>query len=191
MQHKSSVNLIFEAAVVKRLHRTGWQILGDNEESVGEHSFMTSVIAYVLAKSVNEKVNLEKILVMSLFHDFHEGRTGDVDKMAALYVKRDTARANRDIFAENDTSLFTVINEYEEKGTLEAKIVYEANILALLVELKQLVEKGNTNAREWLTSNSTRLRLPEAKRLADEIVNGNSQDWWKDLRTVLRQEYTK
>ncbi len=42
---KKITNLIYEAAVVKRLLRTGWQIFGDNEEGVGEHSFMTAAIA--------------------------------------------------------------------------------------------------------------------------------------------------
>jgi 5'-deoxynucleotidase YfbR-like HD superfamily hydrolase len=57
---KKIVNLIYEAAVVKRLKRTGWQILGDNEESLGEHIFMTAVIAYLLGKEL--RVNLEKVV---------------------------------------------------------------------------------------------------------------------------------
>ena len=77
---KKLVNLIYEAAVVKRILRTGWQRLGDNTENVGEHSFMTGVIAYFLAKMINDRkdprrtVNLERVMVMSIFHDFHEGR---------------------------------------------------------------------------------------------------------------------
>jgi putative hydrolases of HD superfamily len=190
MTRNSSVDLIFEAAVVKRLKRTGWQILGDNDESVGEHSFMTAVIAYFLAKTVKENVNLEKILVMSIFHDFHEARTGDIDKIATFYLTRDTEKANRDIFS-HDNILLKHVEEYEEKQTLEAKIVYEANILALLVEVKLLVEKGNGNAVEWLTENAQRLRLPESVALARQIMAGNSQDWWKDIRRELKREFRK
>jgi putative hydrolases of HD superfamily len=191
MNVKSSINLIFEAAVVKRLERTGWQILGDNRESVGEHTFMTSVIAYLIAKSVPEKVNLEKILIMSLFHDFHESRIGDVDKIALDYITRDTQKANRDIFSKIDASLLASLDEYESKDTLEAKIVYEANILAVLVELKQLVEKGNINAKEWLTGNAKRLHLVISIDFAEELLNSNSQDWWGEIREKLRQNFSK
>ena len=57
----STIDFLFEAAALKRLKRTGWQILGGgNTESVAEHSFMVAVIAYVMAAGSN--LNLEKIL---------------------------------------------------------------------------------------------------------------------------------
>jgi putative hydrolase of HD superfamily len=187
------VNLIYEAAVVKRLKRTGWQILGDNEESIGEHSFMTAVIVLFLAKEVkNDKpVNIEKVLTMSILHDFHEARTGDVDKIATFYITRDERKANRDIFQSVDLGIVTTLDEYEQKNSLEAKIVYEANIIALLVELKILVEKGNVHAQEWLMEDAKRLRLSQSKQLAQTIITTDSHDWWKDIRNKLREEFSK
>jgi 5'-deoxynucleotidase YfbR-like HD superfamily hydrolase len=94
MEQKQRTHLIFEAANVKRMLRTGWQRLGDNVEGVGEHSFMTAVISYFLARQINEgkdpkrSVSMEKIMIMSIFHDFHEGRTGEMDKMAKRYMTR-------------------------------------------------------------------------------------------------------
>jgi putative hydrolases of HD superfamily len=188
-----SINLIFEAATVKRIQRTGWQILGDNRETLGEHTFMTAVIAYLLAREIgtSETLNMEKILLMSLFHDFHEARTGDIDKLSTFYVKRDTQKANDDIFADRDIALLSVVNEYEDKQSPEAKIVYEANILALLVELKQLLEKGNANAQEWLTENTKRLRLPKARQFAQGIQKTNSQSWWKEFKVMLTEQFEK
>ncbi len=186
---KSITNLVFEAAVVKRMQRTGWQILGDNEEGVGEHTFMTAVIAYFLAKQL--KANIEKVLTMAVFHDFHEARTGDLDKIASFYMTRDQDKANRDIFASIDDELLATLTTYEEKETLEAKIVYEANVIAFLVELKLLLEKGNTHAKEWIDGNLARLRLPEAVALAKDLANTDSHDWWKSLRTTLHEEFSK
>ena len=187
------VNLIFEAAVVKRLKRTGWQILGDNEETVGEHSFMTAVISLFLAKEIKKvkPINVEKVLIMSILHDFHEARTGDVDKIATLYIKRDEAKANRDIFQSVDPGIIVMLEEYEQKGSLEAKIVFEANVIALLVELKQLEEKGNTHVREWLDGNMIRLRLPESKQLAQTIITTDSHDWWKEIRKQLHRSFSQ
>ena len=186
---KSITNLVFEAAVVKRMQRTGWQLLGGNEEGVGEHTFMTAVIAYFLAKPLN--ANLETVLTMAVFHDFHEARTGDLDKIAKFYMTRDQDKANRDIFKGIDDELLAMLEKYEKKESLEARIVYEANIVAFLVELKLLEEKGNTHAREWLDGNVSRLRIPEAVILAKDLARTDSHDWWKNLRATLHEEFLK
>ncbi len=186
---KKITNLIYEAAVVKRLLRTGWQIFGDNEEGVGEHSFMTAVIAYFLARETS--ANMEKVLIMSIFHDFHEARTGEQDKIAKFYTKRDQDKANEHIFEQVDRDLLAMLNEYEEKESLEAKVVYEANVIAFSVEVKLLLEKGNTHAKEWLLANNTRLRLPQSIALAQELTNTDSQNWWKSIRETIQEEFAK
>lgn len=194
---KSITNLVYEAAVVKRMQRTGWQILGDNEEGVGEHTFMTCVIAYFLAKELKANpstklgINLETVLTMAVFHDFHEARTGDLDKIATFYMTRDQDKANRDIFAGVDDQLLHLLDEFEKKETLEARVAYEANVIAFLVELKLLEEKGNTHAREWLDGNITRLRLPEAIALAKDLASTDSHDWWKNLRATLHEKFSQ
>lgn len=194
---KKLTNLIYEAANVKRMLRTGWQRLGDNEEGVGEHSFMTAVIAYLLAKQINAQevkdrsVSMEKILLMSIFHDFHEGRTGEMDKVAKLYMTRHEDKANIDIFSGVDDELLTLLNEYEAKQTLEALVVYEANVIAFGVECKILMERGNTHAKEWMDANSLRVRLPESVELMTLLSKTDSQDWWKDIRATIHEEFAK
>ena len=197
MNTKSITNIIFEAGIVKKLHRVGFQVLGNGEEPLGEHIFTTSVIAFFLAKELNtsissvqaQKVNMEKVLTMSIFHDFHEARTGDVHKLQSLYVTRDTKKANDDIFKDIDSELLKNLEEYEEKKTLEAQIVYEANIIALLLALKPLSERGDPHATEWIEWNAKRLRLPAAITLAQQMISGNSQDWWKKERDMLHEKY--
>jgi len=194
---KRLTHLIYEAANVKRMLRTGWQRLGDNEEGVGEHSFMTAVIAYFLAKEINasdnpeRKVSMEKVLIMSIFHDFHEGRTGEMDKMAKRYMTRHEDKANTDIFQGMDDALLAMLNEYEEKQTLEAQIVYEANVIAFGVECRILMEKGNSHAKEWMDANSLRVRLPESVALMRALADTDSQDWWKDIRDAIHEEFAK
>ncbi len=188
-QLKDITNLVFEAAAVKRMRRTGWMILGDNDEGVGEHSFMTCVIAYFLARQLN--ANMETVLVMSIFHDFHEARTGDLDKIAKFYMTRDQDKANRDIFQGIDDELLKTLDTYEEKETLEARIVFEANVIAFAVELKLLIEKGNVHAQEWLDANTKRLRIPEAVALAQNLSTVSSQDWWGAIRKTLHEEFAR
>lgn len=197
MTIEAMVNLVYEAAVVKRLKRTGWQIMGDNEEGVGEHTFMTCVIAYLLAKQINtnperqEKPNMETVMLMSVFHDFHEARTGELDKIAKLYTMRDEGKANQHIFSGVDDELLATLEAYEEKQSIEARVVYEANVIAFSVEVKLLLEKGNVHAADWLKSNDSRLRLPESIALAEKLAASDSHVWWKDLREVIRDEFTR
>ncbi len=194
---KQLTNLIYEAANVKRMLRTGWQRLGDNEEGVGEHSFMTAVIAYLLARQINaagdtsRQASMEKIFIMSIFHDFHEGRTGEMDKMAKRYMTRHEDIANEDIFKGVDDELLVLLNEYEAKQSLEALIVYEANIIAFGVECRILMEKGNTHAKEWMDANSKRVRLPESVTLMTSLAATDSQDWWKSIREEIHEEFAK
>jgi len=190
MKQKDLTNLIYEAANVKRMLRTGWQRLGDNEEGVGEHSFMTSVIAYLLAREI-QNVSMEKVLLMSIFHDFHEGRTGEMDKVAKLYMTRHEDKANQDIFNGVDDELLALLTEYETRKTLEAQVVYEANVIAFGVECKILMEKGNTHAKEWMDANSKRVRLPESVALMTALAATDSQDWWKDIRDAIHEEFAK
>lgn len=194
---KRLTNLIYEAANVKRMLRTGWQRLGDNEEGVGEHSFMTAVIAYLLAREINaagdtaRSVSMEKIMLMSIFHDFHEGRTGEMDKVAKLYMTRHEDKANEDIFKGVDDGLLTLLGEYEARKTLDAQVVYEANVIAFGVECKILMERGNTHAKEWMDANSKRVRLPESIELMTTLAATDSQDWWKDIREAIHEEFAK
>lgn len=189
MKQTQLTNLVYEAATVKRMLRTGWQILGDNEENVGEHTFMTCVIAYFLAKQL--KVNMETVLVMSVFHDFHEARTGELDKLAKIYTSRDEGKANKHIFFDVDDELLSLLTTYEEKKTIEAQIAYEANVIAFSVEVRLLMEKGNIHAKEWMEANNSRLRLPESIALAADLAETDSQNWWKSIRQTIHEEFAK
>ena len=197
MNKQQRTNLVYEAANVKRMLRTGWQRLGDNEEGVGEHSFMTAVIAYFLARQINDArdpkrtVSMEKIMLMSIFHDFHESRTGEMDKMAKRYMTRHEDKANQDIFKGVDDELLALLNEYEAKQTLEAQVVYEANVIAFNVECRILMENGNTHAKEWMDANALRVRLPESTTLMTSLANTDSQDLWKHIREEIHEEFAK
>jgi putative hydrolase of HD superfamily len=186
---RKETNFLFEACALKRLKRTGWQILGGgNQESIAEHSYIVAVISFVLVKELN--ANLEKALVMALFHDFSEGRTGDVYKLADLYITVDEKKADNDAFS-HDIRLNNIINEYKEKKSIESQIVHDADNLALILELKALMENGNCNAKEWFEANKDRLELKESKQLFEEIRNSDTQNWWKKEREKIHKAYKK
>ncbi len=188
MKNKIS-DFIFEASALKSLQRTGWQILGGNEESIAEHSFMAAVIAYTLAAQIG--ADKEKAALMALFHDLGEARTGDVYKLADLYVSADNVKATKDALAKLPDSgiMEKLFSEYEEEKTLESKIVHDADTLALVVELKKMMENGNENAKEWFGANYKCLHLDISKEVFKDIEKGNSQDWWKKEREKIHGSF--
>jgi len=146
---------------------------------------MVAVIAYVMA--VGRNLNLEKILMIALFHDFEETRTGDVYKLADLYTDSNKGKAIRDAFSNlpQSAKITGLLEEYVQGKSWEAKLVKDADTIALCVELKVLIESGNQNAGEWLKANLESLKTETAQELGKALVKSNSQNWWKKQRKTL------
>lgn len=67
--------------------RSGYKFLGSGQEPVAEHSHRTTVIGYVLAKKTG--ADAARTVMLCLFHDLPEARTGDFNYVNRLY---DTSR---------------------------------------------------------------------------------------------------
>jgi len=160
--------------------------LGTGNESVAEHSFRVAVIGYLLAKN-EPKADIQKVVLMSLFHDFHEARTGDHNYVNKRYVTVNEDKAVNDLaqklpFGQDIVSL---IDEFNSRETLEAKLSQDADQLDFILELKRQQDLGNKSAAEWLRYSLKRLITDFAKKLADEIVTTDSCDWWFEKKEEL------
>jgi len=176
---KNIVNFLFEIGILKKTPRSGYQFLGTGNESVAEHSFRVAVIAYLLAKN-EPKADMQKVVLMSLFHDFHEARTGDHNYVNKRYVTVNENKAVNDLalnlsFGQEIVSL---IDEFNSRKTLEAQLSQDADQLDFILELKRQQDLGNISAAEWQKYSAKRLITDFAKTLADEIVTTDSSDWW-------------
>lgn len=176
---KEMVNFLFEAGMLKKIPRSGYPFLGTGKESVAEHTFRVAVIAYVLAKN-EPKADAEKVVLMSLFHDLHEARTGDHNYVNKNYVTSNEAKAVHDStrklpFGHEIASL---IDEFNSCETLEAKLSRDADQLDFILELKRQKDLGNKYAEEWMTYAIKRLITDLSKTLAEEILETDSNEWW-------------
>ena len=173
------VNFLFEVGILKRIPRSGYQFLGTGSESVADHSFRVAIIAYLLAKN-EPKADTQKVVLMSLFHDFHEARTGDHNYVNKRYVTVNEDKAVSDL-AQKLTSgqeIVSLIDEFNSRETLEARLVQDADQLDFILELKRQQDLGNKSAAEWLKYSVKRLITDFSKKLANEIVHTDSSDWW-------------
>jgi len=176
---RNIVNFLFEIGILKKIPRSGYQFLGTGGESVADHSFRVAVIAYVLAKREPE-ADVERAVLMSLFHDFPEARTGDHNYVNKRYVKVDEDKAISDLARKIPVGgeIEALIHEFNVRQSLEARLVSDADQLDFILELKRQQDLGNGSAAEWLTYSVKRLKSDFAKRLADEILKTDSSEWW-------------
>jgi putative hydrolases of HD superfamily len=176
---KNIANFLFEAGMLKRTPRSGFQFLGSGAESVAEHIFRTTYVGYALGK-MEKNVNADKLIKMCLFHDLPEARTGDLNYVNKKYVTADEKKAVRDLtntlpFGDE---LREIINEYEEGQTIEALLAKDADQLEMILALKEYKDIGNKYADEWLVFSLKRLRTETAKKLAKIILETDSSLWW-------------
>ncbi|MDM8537595.1 HD domain-containing protein, partial [Desulfobacterales bacterium HSG17] len=85
-------NLLFEAKMLKEIPRSGYHFLGTGKESVAEHSFMITFIAFAMSE-MEKKADAKKIISMCLVHDLPEARTGDLNYVQKQYVTPDEKKA--------------------------------------------------------------------------------------------------
>ncbi len=176
---RDTVNFLFEVGVLKKIPRSGYKFLGTGSESVADHSFRVAVIAYVLAKH-ELQADLQKVVLMSLFHDIHEARTGDHNYVNKQYVIVNEDKAVRDLAQglPSGEEIVSLIREFNSGETLEARLSQDADQLDFILELKTQRDLGNRSAAEWMRYSRKRLITDNAKKLANEIINTDSSNWW-------------
>ena len=172
-------DLLFEARILKKTPRSGFHFLGTGKESVAEHVFITTFIAYVMSKIIPD-IDALRLISMCLVHDLAEARTGDLNYVQKKYVSAEENRALED--ATRDIpfgdSLVDLINEFHEGTSAEAKLARDADQLALILELKSLVDIGYKVPEKWLPFVLDRLKTKTGKKFSESILKTTEDSWW-------------
>jgi len=176
---KNIANFLFEAGMLKRTPRSGFQFLGTGAESVAEHIFRTTYIGYALGR-LEKGVNVDRLIKMCLFHDLPEARTGDLNYVNKKYVKADEKKAVKDLAATLPfgDEIEELVLEYNEGKTAESRFARDADQLEMILALKEYKDLGNKYAEEWLQFSLKRLQTESAKELATVILETDSSLWW-------------
>ncbi len=171
-------DFLYEAGMLRKTPRTGYQFLGSGSENVAEHSFRMCIIGFTLANMAG--LNPEKVVMLCLFHDFHEARIGDFN-----YVNRIYNSSNGQLAMEHATSgtgmeeqVMSYWQEQEDKITPEAILAKDADQLDLIANLVEEQALGNKYATKWLEAAIARLKTPHAHKLATALLETDHTDWW-------------
>jgi putative hydrolase of HD superfamily len=177
---------LIELQRLKRLDRTGWTLRGlpNGTESVASHSFGVCATAMLLADEIKQRgveIDVERVLRMALVHDWAETRVGDMPKTATSYFgaearKRAEEDAFRDIVAGtgNAASQYeSLFHDYEQRGSVEARLVKAADVIDLLIQVYALERAGARGLDEfWEVAENADFQLPPgAAEIVEEVIN--------------------
>lgn len=176
---RSIVNFLFETGIHAKTPRSGFIFLGTGEQSLAEHTNRTVYIGFTLAHLAGADVG--KVVQMCLFHDFAEGRTGDFNYVYKIYNESDEERVMEDAIEHLPfaPAIREIYHEYHERKSLEALLAKDADILEILLFLKEQLDVGNQRAAEWIMLAKPRIKTELGKQLADELLQTDSADWFK------------
>ncbi|MBA2339678.1 MAG: HD family hydrolase [Pyrinomonadaceae bacterium] len=183
---------LLELQRLKRLDRTGWTLRGQmpGAETVAAHSYGVVVTAMLLADEVARRgvdVNVERVLRLAVLHDWAEARTGDLPRAVLHYYGADTRRAAEEhafsdiiepLGAAQAEKLSSLHEEYENRATLEARLVKAADVIDLLMQAL-MFERAGARGLDEFWENATALdfkRDGAAGEIVSEILKGLAEE---------------
>ena len=173
-------NFLFEAGMLRHTPRSGYQFLGmgSGKETVAEHSFRSAIIGYALAS--RSGADAAKTVLLCLFHDFAEARTGDLNYVNKRYGTMDEQAALQDAVRGTglEKEILGLHAELSARQSFEAQLAHDADQLDLIFNLKRELDLGNASATDWLTAVAGRLCTGLAKELAESVRHVGHADWW-------------
>lgn len=134
------------AGMLKRVRRAGWVEAGVvGVESVADHSYRTALLAMVLADL--EGLDSGRVLKLAVLHDLGESITGDLtpEQKPGDHASVEN-RAMEEILSTLPERLgkeyFKLWIEYQSRATPEARLVYSADKLEMIMQALEYQEQG-------------------------------------------------
>jgi len=184
---KNISNVLFEISSLRQIQRSHAQTLLHTHptDTIAAHSHLVSVVAFFLGEAA--EADMAKLLTMAIFHDVAEARSGDQNWIHKRYVTVHEDEIMSDVKAvlPEETSLIPCLNEYDERATLESKLVKDADIIAQLILVKEYASSGHAGAQRWLDNDhmSIHISTDAGKELWSSMKDVHPQDWQTTLQT--------
>ena len=152
---------------------------GGRHESVAEHTFRTTLMAYFIKDEFPE-ADIDKVIKMCIIHDLGEAFTGDIPSFEKTQADEENEKQQLYNFVKTlpspyDSEMLSLYEEMEERKTLESKI-YKA-----LDGLEAVISHNEADLSTW-SDNEYELNLVYAE---DECT---FSEYLTELRKALRVE---
>lgn len=192
MNYDDLADFFFELSVLKKLPRSGSIIAGIlRPDTVGEHTFRATEIAYILAEI--EGANAEHSAFITAIHDNGESRVNDHHRIMNRYINIGDAEKHAFLdqceklpqkIAEKFTKAF---EEYDNQSTLEGKCARDADLLELAFQSKEYLEQGYSGKQNWLDNIEGYLQTKTAQEIFKSLNKKSYNDWWQNLKQLPRK----
>jgi putative hydrolase of HD superfamily len=186
MDQNRDLELLYEIGCLRFISRSWVQFLGPNFANLAEHHLRVTWLAMLLSK-MEGKGDMEKIMKMALVHDVSESRTGDLHYIGRQYAKRDEPKAIADILKNTslEKEMLELWHEYEERKTIESKIVKDADYLDVDLEIQEQKTMGREQMKVWDSNRNIiqhKLFTESAKKLWAAIKKSDPTEWYRNSR---------
>lgn len=183
------IDFLLKLYALKRVPRIGWLIIGVPKcsvESVSDHSFFVTLMAYLLGFYLRN-VDSEKLIKLALLHDLSESIVHDIGGKARELIPRHIRKEAEYIGLRNiipddlkavKKDILALWKEYVEGSSKEAKII------RLLDKLEMMIQA--LSYMKTLTKNEN---LHEFFNDIDQIINESDYDIIKDLANSIKSRY--
>lgn len=175
-------NFLFEMGNIRYIDRMWRRLYSKDFANLAEHHFRTLWIAMVIA-SHEQGADLGKVAKLALVHDIAESRTGDVDYLSRQYVERHEELAINDMLAGTilEEEFIQLWKEYEQRDSIESKIVKDADNLDVDFELAEQAVNGNPLEKLWKDNRNfvakEKLYTATAKEMYEQLAKSDPHKW--------------
>lgn len=183
---KDFLSFVELSTKLKQIQRKGWVIRNvKNAESVADHTFGVSLMAFMLSKYRPENLDHEKCMSMALVHDLAESIVGDITPHDDISVDEKQQReheAMQEITQLiDDDELLALWQEYEMAETPEARFVKSLDKLEMLIQAFEYEQQqSGINLDEFWVS-------------AQEHLDNRFSNWMPDfmIQSLLKDLITQ
>jgi putative hydrolase of HD superfamily len=145
---------------LKKIKRAGWlrvSIPFEKAESISDHVFRTTLMAYILSEG--EMLDRNKLIKMALIHDICESVCGDITPHDGILKEKKFELEKNALFElisglesapHLRKELFDLWLEYENGNTIESKFVKQIDILERIMQAKEYLDEGIGDKEELM-----------------------------------------
>ncbi len=158
MTESDFIEMLLRSFSLKQIHRSGWDVAGilsGRKESVAEHSWGVSLVAWVISSDPSmkdEDIDLSKVFLMAIQHDLPESLTSDIPRKAIQLggtdmkegkIKAEVAAIEFLFSGTNlsDSAMY-LHNELKSANSIESRIVLVSDIIDMLLRAIALERNG-------------------------------------------------
>ncbi|UCG95244.1 MAG: HD domain-containing protein [archaeon] len=167
------IEFLHRVGELKHLKRAGWIMWGVKDpESVAEHSFRVTLMALILSEKMG--FDKDKCVKMAIVHDLSEILAGDMtpyDEISEGGKHEKEEEAIKKLTEKlHDKEILELWNEYEERKTPEAKFVYEADKLEMLLQAYEYEKEQKVDLQDFWEMHKEKIKNPELRKILKSLL---------------------